>query len=832
MPKVNDNFLQEVFPFHLLLDDQLRIAGFGSSASKLSPGLAAGTEFTELVRLVSPRGPINRELLLANRHMVVFCELLASGIKLRGQIIHLESTGQLAYLCSPWLEGNEDLKRFSLTEADFAPHEASLDHLYLVHTRNQQLQDLKVLNEKLQRSISEAERLSDAEAALTRDLEVAADLRIHVLDGRIESVTVNHPLLEALAEDLQSTVPLSQCPRWLRELAAAANENCQSGGAYATKLTLDVGSARRSLDIRIACASDDELILLARDVTDAETEYMLLLEVLEQALEAVVFVDEDDRIVFFNKSAEDLFLFSKREVLGRHIDVLSESRMSDRREYVGRGWLHSGCKRKHSGETQLVRKDRSVLLCSYSVSHVRLGGNLVIAAFIEDITEKRSSEEQIRRQANYDSLTGLPNRNRFMLALKAALSTPGTTALALIDLDDFKTVNDLLGHAAGDLFLQTAAERIQASISERDMACRLGGDEFAIILQGLDSPDSGPSKVQAMLEALEAPVVIDNVHWGPTASVGIALNDSAKTAADLLRNADLAMYEAKARGKGQLCRYSPRLTQRALRRIDIQKKLEDGLERGEIFAHYQPIWDIQENRPFAFEALARWTLPSGKSVSPEEFIPIAENSDLIVRIEEQLVEHAIETLGRLRSDNARFGDLCININISARHFVRPSLIPLLKVKLALHGIDPSSLTLELTESLLLSDSKQVRDRFASLRDLGVRIALDDFGTGYSSLSYLERYKFDLMKIDRSFVRELTTRHIRRRLTETMVAVGRVIGIDVVAEGVETVQDVEILRDMGCRFGQGYYFAKPMSSDDLENWLAGSDTSRLHALGKQ
>ena len=319
-------------------------------------------------------------------------------------------------------------------------------------------------------------------------------------------------------------------------------------------------------------------------------------------------------------------------------------------------------------------------------------------------------------------------------------------------------------------------------------------------------------------------MVIDDVNWEPSASIGIAEGKRRSTSSDLLRNADLAMYEAKALGKGRSHFYSETLTKRATARIEKQKQLERALADGAIEAFFQPIVEMEFGQPKSFEALARWALDDGTMIPPVEFIPIAEASDLIIEIEDRIVIQALTLAKRLRQQYLEQSGISISVNVSARHFSHPRLTPMLQQQLISFDLPGDALTLELTESILLNESNVVQSQCGALRELGVRIALDDFGPGYSSLSYLDRYRFDLIKIDRSFVQDLSAKRVRKRLLEIMIAVGRVMDVDVVAEGIESREDEGSLRDMQCRYGQGYLYAKPMPASQVDLYLLEDVTS--------
>ncbi|MEM1261447.1 MAG: EAL domain-containing protein [Pseudomonadota bacterium] len=823
MPAPDGQWLSDVFPFHIRLGQDLAVTALGPSATKLFGATVIGASATDILQLLSPRGALTPQRIAAKSALTQIWQHRHTGVRLRGQVV-CNDDGSFDFLCTPWLDSPDDVRDLGLVERDFAPHETVIEHVYINYTRAKQLEELNAMNTELQATLRETRRLSDAEAALTRDLEIAADLRIHIVDDRIESIDVNAESLSALPTELPAGLVASDFPQWLASAIAGVGDASADVSTQAYKIALPNGACERKLDVRVSPVRAHEFIVLGRDVTDSQAEYFVMLETLETAMAAVVMLDEHDRVTFFNRAAEDLLMYDKEQIVGRGVEVLLTPKLGYRNSDQQSQWL-THASQVERGEGYLYRQDNAQVLCSYSVSRIRIGGRNVATAFIQDITIQREVENQIRHQANHDTLTGLPNRHSFLTSLNGLFRSPEQAlSIALIDIDNFKPINDLLGHAAGDLFLQNVAERLIDTIRETDVACRLGGDEFAVILKDIDSDEAGRLVMEKVLAAISAPMTIDDVKWEPSASIGVAMRHSNSTSVDLLRHADLAMYEAKANGKGCVHCYTPQLTSRALKRIETQKQLERALANGEITAHFQPVVDLSDGQPIALEALARWTRSDGTEVPPGTFIPVAENSDLILRIEDLVVDEAFRTLRALREDFGEYSHIAVHANISARHFVSPSLVPMLKDRIALYGIEPKLLVLELTESILLNDSRFVREQFDELRALGVRIALDDFGTGYSSLSYLEHYSFDLMKIDKSFVSGIADVPVRRRLTEVIVAVSQVLGISVIAEGIEKSADEQTIVGLGCRFGQGFLYARPMSAAQLAAYLKGDDTA--------
>ncbi|MEL7296821.1 MAG: EAL domain-containing protein [Pseudomonadota bacterium] len=814
-----EQFVSQLFPFHVRLDQQLRIMDAGVSARKLLPNLVVGRPFTDYAKLISPRIKLDRSKLLRHLQTTFLVELNDSAIRLRGQLYLSDGDQALWFLCSPWLEDPQQLAVHGLKETDFAPHESSIEHLYMSFTRAQQLEELRAVNDRLQATIRRSEELASAESVLTRDLEIAADLRVQITDGCLESVHINATTLRFLDQYLKPGCCLQDTPEWFQRLLAQHPVDAVADSCAAKAFVVDKETTR-TLDVRMSRVSDTSIILLGRDMTDAHAEYLLLLQTLERAMEAVIMVDDNDRITFFNEAAQHMFQYTADEALRQPIDLLSSRGLTPRQRASDGSWTFASEDDSQRGEVVLWRKDQTRLLCSYSISQVEVGNQAVRAAFIQDITLQREAEQRISFQANHDGLTGLPNRRHSQQHLNQQIETmgSGSLAVALIDMDNFKTINDLLGHDAGDSFLKSTAQRMLDAIREEDFACRLGGDEFALILSSVGDRESVEPVIQRVTRALAEPLVIDDVQWEPGASVGVALGSDGNDGPDLLRHADLAMYEAKSLGKGKAVFYEPSMTERAQQRISLQKKLERALDAGEIVPFFQPIVDLETNRPVGFEALARWLSADGALIPPNDFIPIAESSDLIIRIEEQVIEQALSMVARLRHQHLEYQDISVSVNISARHFTSPQLLPMIARHLAAQLLPASALVVELTESILLDSSAAVRKKFDTLKAMGIRVALDDFGTGYSSLSYLDQYPFDMIKIDRSFIYGLNSGKVRRRLLEVMIAVGRAMQARVIAEGIEQHADEDALRELQCGYGQGYLYARPMPASELDTYL--------------
>ncbi|HXG75725.1 MAG TPA: EAL domain-containing protein [Gaiellaceae bacterium] len=435
------------------------------------------------------------------------------------------------------------------------------------------------------------------------------------------------------------------------------------------------------------------------------------------------------------------------------------------------------------------------------------------------LLENDRVKTQLRHQAFHDSLTGLANRvlftERVHKALTLTFAGQRRPAVLFIDLDDFKTINDSLGHSAGDQLLISVAERVRASIRPDDLVARLGGDEFAVLLERSDREDA-ESVASRLVEALRAPFWLEGREMRVHASIGIARADNGIVADELLRNADVAMYSAKDNGKGGFAWYDPEMHVKAQRRQELAATLEGSVEREEIEAHYQPIVAMETGRVVGVEALARWRHPARGLVLPDSFIPLAEETGFMPPIGRTVLRLACEQLETWRSRHRFHDELVVSVNLSQSELRNPGLARDVEEILCDTGLPPERLILELTESSAMQDPAGAIDTLGRLRALGVRLALDDFGTGYSSLSHLRDFPIDMLKIAKPFIDRLERDNT---FVDAIIRLAQSLELEVVAEGVETQEQAELLRSLGCTLGQGYYYSAPVDALHLGSRLA-------------
>ncbi|GAB1691988.1 putative bifunctional diguanylate cyclase/phosphodiesterase [Krasilnikovia sp. M28-CT-15] len=415
----------------------------------------------------------------------------------------------------------------------------------------------------------------------------------------------------------------------------------------------------------------------------------------------------------------------------------------------------------------------------------------------------------IRHQAEHDALTGLPNRGLFIERVQACLRV-GEPAVMFVDLDDFKRINDSLGHAAGDALLIEVARRLRGAVRDHDTAARLGGDEFAILIDN-GGAETAISVAQRIIEALSEPVDTGGTQVLTRGSVGISVAGPDRDATELLRQADVAMYAAKSRGKGQFVVFDESMQARVRSRVGLEVDLRRALETDEIHLAYQPIVCLTSGAIVGAEALVRWTHPSQGMLSPAAFLPVAESSGLILPLGRRVLELACAQAARWLADRPS-GDFVISVNLSAHQLQHRGIVEEICAVVGDAGLPPAALMLEITESALVHDGELVATQVERLRALGFGVALDDFGTGYSSITHLQRFRVDQLKIDRSFVAA------DDGVCEAVLRLAELLGLETVAEGIETAEQARRVRDFGCKYGQGYWFAKPVAPDAFAELL--------------
>ena len=468
----------------------------------------------------------------------------------------------------------------------------------------------------------------------------------------------------------------------------------------------------------------------------------------------------------------------------------------------------------YSIDKRFLRQDGSLLYASVSTRCVRRANGAVdyFVTVVQDITERKQAEEHIQQLAHYDALTGLPNRtllgDRLQQAVLRAARDHTQIGVLLVDLDHFKRINDTLDHTVGDRLLREVGKRLQECVRECDTISRQGGDEFAVILPDLAANDEAPRIAQRILGAVTEPYRLESHDLHITCSIGISMYPrDGRNGETLLKNADNALYRAKDMGRNNYQFYLSGATQIARERLNLENSLRYAVERNQLELYYQPKWDFHAKAITGAEALVRWNHPQLGLLPPARFIPIAEDSGLVLPLGEWVLRAAVQEIGQLHKDG--WAGLRVAVNLSARQFRQNNLTDLVQGLLTQTQFEPGCLELELTEGILMHHTEDNLAALKAFKAMGVRLAIDDFGTGYSSLGYLQRFPVDVLKIDRSFVTELPANDSNVAIVDAIVTLAHGLGLIVVAEGVETPEHSEFLRAHGCDEGQGYYFGRPV-----------------------
>ncbi|AWM02309.1 EAL domain-containing protein [Bradyrhizobium amphicarpaeae] len=543
-------------------------------------------------------------------------------------------------------------------------------------------------------------------------------------------------------------------------------------------------------------------------------QQMVLDTALENMSQGLCMFDADGKIMLFNERYAAMLRRTDIALAGRLlVDVLREEEAKgewhgDADEFFAR--LVADAREGRTTTDVVNRFGRSIRV----VNQPMQGGGWV--ATFEDITEWLEAQAKISHMARHDALTSLPNRVLFHEQLEQGLRRTRSgdqLAVLCLDLDHFKDINDSLGHPIGDALLKEVGRRLTAAVGESDTVARLGGDEFAVVQIGRSEETAARSLAGRLVEIISAPYEIDDHQIVIGVSIGISLSpQDGSDPSELLKNADLALYRAKADGRGTYRFFETGMDARAQARRLLEMDLRAALQRDEFEAYYQPIRDVASGRVVAFEALLRWNHPQRGLIAPIDFIPLAEETGLILQLGEFVLRSAC-------TDAATWpDDVDLAVNLSPVQFKNPNLIASVTAALAVSGLDARRLELEITESVLLQNSEATLTTLHELRAMGVRISLDDFGTGYSSLSYLRSFPFDKIKIDRSFVSELATREDSMAIIRAVTGLGRSLGIVTTAEGVENDVQLELLRREGCTQAQGYLFSKPRPASDVAMML--------------
>lgn len=561
---------------------------------------------------------------------------------------------------------------------------------------------------------------------------------------------------------------------------------------------------------------EQKVIERTQELHDSEVLYRTIFE---NTGAATIIIEDDMTISLANSVFVNMSGFGKGEIEFKKafFDFLDDK--SRRTLMSDEGFLNN----EGNLECKFINKEREEKDILVTITTIPGTDNHV--ASLTNISELKEAERQISHQAFHDTLTNLPNRALFMEHLNMAIKRGKRHidyhfAVLYLDIDRFKLVNDSLGHSVGDNLLKAFSDRIQECLRELDTLARLGGDEFVILLEDIEDEDYASIVAERLQKALKRPFLVNGKEVFAPASFGVVLNTKDyDLPEDIIRDADAAMYHAKEKGRAQFKVFDKKLHEKALHLLQRETDLRKAIHRQEFVTHYQPIVSLKSRSVVGFEALIRWNHPQLGLIYPGSFISIAEETGLIIPITRLILQEACSDLKSWQEQIQDLQKLTMNINISSKHFLLPSLLDDIKEILNNTDLPPDHLKLEITETALMEDVEETVRHVNRMRDYGLQIVIDDFGTGYSSLSYLQRLPIDTLKVDRSFVARIqNTPDGNRNIVEAIISLAHRLDMIVVAEGVENQEQYSILLDMKCQFGQGYLFAKPMAKEDVDKLI--------------
>ncbi len=592
------------------------------------------------------------------------------------------------------------------------------------------------------------------------------------------------------------------------------------------------------LDVEIAALPYEEddakpesgepaIMLMARDVSERNRALRTLAareehirKIMDTVADGIITIDQSGTIETLNPAAEKIFGYESSELVGRNVSALMPDEIAGQHD----GFL---TQYTETGEARIIgstieqtgrRKDGTAVPIELAVSVLRIGQRTVYIGAVRDIAERKENENRLRTLATTDPLTKMPNRTLFNERLDKAIETASENgskvAVIFIDLDNFKNINDAMGHLTGDRVIRAAGQRLQACVAGAgDTVAHIGGDEFTVILDDIGGEAEARVIAGKMLGALSQPFQAEGRDLYTSGSLGVAIYpDHANTRSELIRNVDTAAHHAKAEGRDNFQFYTDRLSTAVQRRVEIESSLRRALGSDEFQLHYQAKVDLDSRRITGAEALLRWESPELGMVPPDEFVPVAEDAGLIVPIGEWVLYTACRQAQAWTEAGA--DPIQVGVNLSARQFLQGDLTEWVLHSLDSTGLDPERLDLELTESMLVENPDQTIRTLQVLKSCGVTVSMDDFGTGYSSLSYLTRFPLDSLKVDRAFVTNLPDDRDAVAIARAIVSMAKNLELHIVAEGVETENQVGFLHALGCHVGQGYLFSKPLPNDEF------------------
>lgn len=712
-----------------------------------------------------------------------------------------------------------------------------LDQVRQIHSSSLDL--LAVTDDLVRAATLEAAATGTEQHSYRTIIEMSPDTICLCRDGVVTFInTAGLRLLGAYDAEQVEGRPLSRFVHPDYQVLCEDNFSPLIGETNATPMKF-LHSSGKALDV-IASASaapegDGNVLVVVRNISDVmranrdvAAQAKRLNSILDTAVDAIVVTDEQGNIETFNRSAEAMFGYGAAYMIGTPIDTL----MTEEGGREHKKKLSAALAARHTqfagsaSETVGRRQDGSVFPAEISISLCHLDDRRLFTAIFRDVTERRNFEDYLAHSANHDSLTGLPNRRllqeRLQQAIDHAAVHKSWVAVWFVDLDGFRMVNDVMGHAAGDELLIEAGRRMISGVSSSDVVARFGGDEFTIINTGVHNQEEVTRAVEHFMATLSRPFNLRGRELTLSANVGIAFFPAhAVLASELIVHASAAMLFAKAAGRNLYRFFDPVMHTQSAERLTLENELRKGIERNELMLHYQPQINVETGLVVGFEALVRWMHPAMGLIPPSRFVPIAEQTGLIVPLGAWVLRQACTDLRKL--EDMGLGRVSIGVNISARQFTDSDVFGLIRSAIEETGINPQHLDVEITESTLMNNPEHVISYLEHMKGLGIRLSIDDFGTGYSSLNYLKRFPVDTLKIDRSFIIDIAENPKDEAIAVTIITLAHRMGMTVLAEGVEYTAQAEILANHRCDIIQGFLYGRPMPFQDATTLLEGEAT---------
>ena len=669
--------------------------------------------------------------------------------------------------------------------------------------------------------------LLDAVASQKAILTAIPDLLFELDDdGRYLNIWGQNPELLASSKELLLGRTVSEMlpTDAAVKVMAALNEAYERGQSHGQQIQLTTPDGDKwfelSTSLKDKNSSPHRFIMLSRDISErkkAEEELRQAAAVFENANDGVIITDAQGCILTINQAAQEITGYSQEEVLGKKPSTFKSERHTP--SFYQAMWQSLNEVGQWRGEIWNRRKNGEIFPSWQSISSVRDNSGDVqhYVSIMSDISVVKESQERLQHLAHHDPLTNLPNRLLFNARLKHSLERAHRencrVGVMFLDLDNFKPINDGLGHPVGDKVLQAVAERLAAQVREEDTVARISGDEFAVILEDINDSQDVEDVAAALLSSFEVPLQIEGQKLHVTTSIGISLYpEDGKDENTLVKNADAAMYRAKEQGKNRYCCYTLDLTEVALKRLRMENDLRMALKRNEFRVYYQPQYSLTTGQLIGAEALIRWAHPEKELVSPVNFIPLAESTGLIIPIGRWILHNACAQT-KVWQD-AGFHLDRIGVNVAGQQIQGGDIVQTVREVLEETGLTPQCLELEITESFIMQQPSKAITTLGELQNLGVTLAIDDFGTGYSSLSYLKRLPIDKLKIDRSFIKDVPRDSDNEAITKAIIALGKSLQLKIIAEGVETKTQMAFVNQEGCDEIQGFYYSQPIPEKDF------------------